>query len=171
MTTLSSFCRFLLNSTTLSNPTKSTGFSVTNFPSGSPRSLRVMAPPPLLYAYHTLGVFRHHLWCLSTPPQCGIPTFMTSKLKWNFFRTLHDFGKQINQKMKKQYAHDFDFCKKWLVVFDICVWIIHLTYENEVYFDMLEEPATTGHPPPLTHHRAGTRQPAPDHTGKPVKDY
>ena len=29
----------------------------------------------LLYAYHTLGVFRHHLWCLSTPPQCGIPTF------------------------------------------------------------------------------------------------
>ena len=33
MTTLSSFCRFLLNSTTLSNPTKSTGFSVTNFPS------------------------------------------------------------------------------------------------------------------------------------------
>ena len=42
---------------------------------GSPRSLRVMAPPPLLYAYHTLGAFRHHLWCLSTPPQCGIPTF------------------------------------------------------------------------------------------------
>ena len=42
---------------------------------GSPRSLRVMAPPPLLYAYHTLGVFRHHLWCLSTAPQCGIPTF------------------------------------------------------------------------------------------------
>ena len=42
---------------------------------GSQRSLRVMAPPPLLYAYHTLGVFRHHLWCLSTPPQCGIPTF------------------------------------------------------------------------------------------------
>ena len=34
-----------------------------------------MAPPPLLYAYHTLGVFRHHLWCLSTTPQCGIPTF------------------------------------------------------------------------------------------------
>ena len=28
---------------------------------GSPRSLRVMAPPPLLHAYHTLGVFRHHL--------------------------------------------------------------------------------------------------------------
>jgi len=42
---------------------------------GSARSLRVMAPPPLLYANHTLGVFRHHLWCLSTPPQCGIPTF------------------------------------------------------------------------------------------------
>ena len=34
-------------------------------------------------------------------------------------------------------------------------------------FDMLEELATTGHPPPLTHRRAGTRQPAPDHTGKP----
>ncbi len=34
-----------------------------------------MAPPPLLYAYHSLGVLRHHLWCLSTPPQCGIPTF------------------------------------------------------------------------------------------------
>ena len=32
---------------------------------------------------------------------------------------------------------------------------------------MLEEPATTGHLPPLTHRRAGTRQPAPDHTGKP----
>ena len=32
---------------------------------------------------------------------------------------------------------------------------------------MLEEPATTGHAPPLTHRRAGTRQPAPDHTGKP----
>ena len=29
----------------------------------------------LLYAYHTLGVLQHHLWCLSTPPQCGIPTF------------------------------------------------------------------------------------------------
>jgi hypothetical protein len=29
----------------------------------------------LFYAYHTLGVLRHHLWCLSTPPQCGIPTF------------------------------------------------------------------------------------------------
>ena len=42
---------------------------------GSPRPLRVMAPPPLLYAYHTLGVFRNHLWCLSTPPQCGILTF------------------------------------------------------------------------------------------------
>ncbi len=37
MTTLSSFCRFLLNSTTLSNPTKSTGFSVTNFPSDTSR--------------------------------------------------------------------------------------------------------------------------------------
>ena len=29
----------------------------------------------VLYAYHTNGVLRHHLWCLSTPPQCGIPTF------------------------------------------------------------------------------------------------
>jgi hypothetical protein len=38
----------------------------------------------LYYAYHTLGVLRHHLWCLSTPPQCGILTFtvlLTSKLK------------------------------------------------------------------------------------------
>ncbi len=32
---LSSFCRFLLNLTTLSKSTKSTGFSVTNFPSAA----------------------------------------------------------------------------------------------------------------------------------------
>jgi hypothetical protein len=29
----------------------------------------------LLYAYHTLGLLGHHLWCFSTPPPCGIPTF------------------------------------------------------------------------------------------------
>ena len=34
--------------------------------------------PLLLLDYMLItqnGVLRHHLWCLSTPPQCGIPTF------------------------------------------------------------------------------------------------
>jgi hypothetical protein len=45
----------------------------------------------LLYAYHALGVLRHHLWCLSPPPQCGIPTFtggtcsLDVKIKIEFF--------------------------------------------------------------------------------------
>ena len=34
-----------------------------------------MAPPPYYMLIAQNGVFRHHLWCLSTPPQCGIPTF------------------------------------------------------------------------------------------------
>ena len=42
---------------------------------GSARSLRVMAPPPYYMLITQNGVLRHHLWCLSTPPQCGIPTF------------------------------------------------------------------------------------------------
>ena len=42
---------------------------------GSARSLRVMAPPPYYMLITQNGVLRHHLRCLSTPPQCGIPTF------------------------------------------------------------------------------------------------
>ena len=55
----------------------------------------------LLYAYHTLGVLRHQIWCLSTPPQCGIPTFTcgTSKLKVLFSIMVLLFG-AISSKNK-----------------------------------------------------------------------
>jgi len=56
LTTLSSFCRFLLNSTTLSNPTKSTGFSVTNFPSESPGHLLYFVPSEQSMLY-TIDLF------------------------------------------------------------------------------------------------------------------
>ena len=39
-----------------------------------------------------LGVFRHHLWCLSTPPQCGIPTFTVGTCSYDVKIKTHMSG-------------------------------------------------------------------------------
>ena len=81
---------------------------------GSPRSLRVMAPPPLLYAYHTLGVFRHH-------PQCGIPTFtggtcsLSVKIKTTFTVKISGFHMKTKHKRVRQTIQINNYFDKFVV--------------------------------------------------------
>ena len=60
------------------------------------------------HAYHTNGVLRHHLWCLSTPPQCGIPTFTVGTCSHGVkIKMLNPLSRRVSEAGDTQQHYNF----------------------------------------------------------------
>ena len=107
-----------------------------------------MALPPYYMLITQNGVLRYHLWCLSTPPQCGIPTFTVGtcsngvKIKTKGFIGRFENNRELLRKgigrSPFPFSRNFEIFRettlKTLVIFEgLIIWVLNFSMLQTTY--------------------------------------